>query len=214
MKETASFRQRLREVTKPAHERLHFHPGFAAAASGRISMCDYAHLLSRLFGYHSAFESAQQDAARRGVISASTGLRARSPLIAADLETLGFIWQRIRALPRCAAVRPPRSQAEWLGGLYVLEGSTLGGVQIARALQSLLPSPEGDGRRFFLGYGDRHGVMWRSLVDELEKISTDSRAASEALVSATKTFQEFEHWMEGWKPEFSPTTELAIDPAR
>jgi heme oxygenase len=196
LKEAPTLRARLRVVTKLAHERLHAHPGFAAAASGAISMEDYRLLLSRLFGYHRAFEIA----ARRGVRSEQTDIRARSDLIVRDLEALGLSRRAIGQLPLCDVVRAPRNQAERLGGLYVLEGSTLGGIQIARALQSLLPSANGDGRRFFLGYGDRHALMWRSFLDELESLAADPIAASDAANSALSTFDEFERWMSGWKP--------------
>ncbi len=200
MNQAPTLRERLRVVTKLAHERLHAHPGFAAAALGAISIEDYRLLLSRLFGYHRAFEVAHEIAARRGIGSERTEVRARSHLIVRDLEALGLSRRAIGQLPLCDVVRAPRNQAERLGGLYVLEGSTLGGIQIARALRSLLPGANGDGRRFFLGYGDRHAQMWRSFLDELESLAADPIAASDAANSALSNFEEFERWMSGWKP--------------
>ena len=65
-------RARLRLITASAHERIAPpHSGFAAAAAGTISLSDYRLLLSRLFGFHKAFEIVQTRGrylSRRGFI--------------------------------------------------------------------------------------------------------------------------------------------------
>ncbi len=128
---TPYVRTRLRLVTASAHERMHAQTGFAAAAAGTISLSDYRLLLSRLYGFHRAFETVLTDA--RFVFGKD---RARSHLIAADLESLALDASEISQLPLCRSLQAPANEAEQLGGLYVLEGSTLGGVHIARALQT------------------------------------------------------------------------------
>ena len=190
MKPSRELRARLREATAAAHERMHRHPGFGAAASGRISPAAYRHLLRRLYGFHRAFESAM-------ALGAPTrlGRRGRSSWLVEDLLALGVPERDIAALPLCRAIAVPGSEAQALGALYVLEGSTLGGVQIARALSALFESSEGAGRRFFLGYGAAHGAMWRAFLEALESYADDSAAADEAVAAAVATFDEFELWM-------------------
>jgi heme oxygenase len=204
---TADIRTRLRLVTAAAHERMHSHSGFAAAAAGRISLSDYRLLLSRLFGFHRAFETVRADSRYDDGISE----RARSHLIAADLQSLGLDASAILRLPLCNSLQAPANAAEQLGGLYVLEGSTLGGVQIARALQSIVPGVDGRGRRFFLGYGARHGAMWRAFVERLEGLATEPSAICYAERAAVKTFDEFEHWMSGWKALGSTSADVLFD---
>jgi heme oxygenase len=186
----SDIRTRLRAATSAPHERLHAHPGFAAAAAGVISLTDYRDLLSRLFGFHRAFELAH------GVEPA----RARSRLIAADLETLELDADEIAALPLCPSLPAPASDAEDLGARYVLEGSTLGGVQIARALRALFADEDGRGRRFFLGAGESHGAAWREYLQRLERATREPEAAEAATRAAVLTFARFELWMSDWKP--------------
>jgi len=198
-------RARLREATTAAHERLHRHPGFAAAAAGEIAIADYRLLLARLYGFHRAFEITQ--AAVRDPAKDAEG-RTRAWLIVEDLETLGVEREEIDRLPLCEALAPLDSEAETLGALYVLEGSTLGGIQIARALEPVLREYEGRGRRFYHGYGDRHGAMWRAFLARLEPLAARPSEAEAAVRSAIRTFESFELWMRGWRSAF-PALEKA-----
>lgn len=190
MKPPIELRARLREATAAAHERMHSHPGFGAAAAGHISRSAYRHLLQRLYGFHRAFERAMAAGAPTRL-----GPRGRSMWLVEDLRALGSAESEIAALPLCGEIAVPRSEAQALGALYVLEGSTLGGVQIARALSASMPAPDGAGRRFFLGYGAAHGAMWRAFVEALESYANDPEGARQATEAAIATFDEFELWM-------------------
>lgn len=91
--------------------------------------------------------------------------RRRAHLLAMDLLALG-----------CAtSPRPPwpvpsyRSPDEVLGGLYVLEGSTLGGAVIVRRLTRDLALTPQAGAAYFNAHGPQAGVMWnafRRLLDD------------------------------------------------
>ena len=97
------------------------------------------------------------------------------------------------------------SKGSLLGALYVLEGSTFGGIQIARALRGQIGDETGDGRRFLLGGGDQQGAMWSRFVERLEALSESPEQATKAIDAAVITFQEFEAWMAGWKAETGPS---------
>ena len=177
-------RWRLREATDAAHRRLHGHDGFAAAAKGDISPPDYIDLLTRLYGFHRPFErAAAADLAGAG----------RADMIVADLTALGA---GVDGLPMCADGMIATDEPSLLGALYVVEGSTLGGVPIARALGKHYAENQ---RRFFLGYGERQGAMWRALVARLETLAGDERAEDAAIASALATFARFEDWMRDWR---------------
>ena len=183
-----TMRWRLREATNEAHERLHGHDGFAAAASGAIAPADYADLLARLYGFHRAFELEAHAAGGSGLAG-----RGRADMLAADLAAFGV---DARALPLCGDLRIGGGAEAWLGALYVVEGSALGGAAIARALAAAYGEGE---RRFFLGYGERQGVMWRELTARLETLVRDEAAADAALASAVATFGRFAEWMRAWR---------------
>lgn len=187
-------RGRLRVATAEAHERMHGHPGFAAAASGEITPSAYRDLLTRLYGFQAPFEAAAERAPRELRDAIDMAARAKTTLIAADLAALGFAG-RLEDLPRCETLPEWGDEAEWLGALYVTEGSTLGGAQIAKAL-ARSPHPETrEARRFFLAYGEKRGQMWRSLLDRLETLADDEAADSRSRLAAATTFAAFEAWM-------------------
>jgi len=188
-------RWRLREATNAAHERLHGHDGFAAAATGEISRSDYVDLLARLYGFHRPFERAA-----RAVHAFDLAGRGRSGMIATDLAAFGVGAQ---GLPLCDDMRIDGGEPGLLGALYVVEGSALGGVPIARALERRYAQ---DQRRFFLGYGERQGAMWRELVARLETLAGAEAAQDAAITAAVGTFARFEEWMRGWRGAVGPVS--------
>ena len=201
MMATAGLRARLREATSDIHERLHGHPGLGAAASGVMARDDYRQLLSRLWGFHKAFEVALEAAVGSLRLDVDMAARARAPMLEEDLHWLGLSAGDIAALPCCDQVFRPRNAAEFFGALYVVEGSTLGGLHIARALSGLFGDAEGDGRRFFLGYGARHGAMWRGFLEQLDAFAGDEADELAAVAGAVRTFADFETWMASWRAE-------------
>jgi len=194
-------RTRLRQATAQIHERLHGHEGLGAAASGAMARDDYRLLLARLWGFHRAFEKTLDEAARSLALDMVTADRARAPMLEADLTTLGLDPREITQLPVCEHIFRPTDEASFMGALYVVEGSTLGGLHIARALSSLFDGPEGEGRTFFRGYGERHSLMWRGFLARLDAFAGDEACEASAIEGAVRTFADFEMWMDGWRRE-------------
>jgi heme oxygenase len=146
-------------------------------------------VLERLLGYHEAVEALLLAAPPLDGFGIDLAERRRSPLLQADLATLGV------ALP--AAARPAlpvlTGAGQALGWLYVAEGSTLGGRDLARRLDHLLP-PGHAGRRFLLGYGERHGAMWRDCCAALRKAGEAPETLAGMLAGALESFGAFEAW--------------------
>lgn len=186
-----ALREKLRAETAAIHARLHRHPGLSAAASGAIDRNSYRALLIRLYGFHRAFE------AHIGAFTPLEEGSTRSALLASDLEALGVASDEREAIPLCVALAPIFSSAEALGALYVVEGSTLGGAHIARALQSASTPPGGaKGYRFFSNDGVSRPA-WKELLARLEAIR-DPREERAAIAAAVSTFRAFEDWMKDW----------------
>jgi heme oxygenase (biliverdin-IX-beta and delta-forming) len=198
---SSSMRARLRAATTAAHERMHAHPGFAAAAAGTIEIADYRRLLGRVYGFHRPFEAAACEVAATSGFDFDVEGRARTPALLADLTALGLDPETIARLPLWTPSYSFASEGALLGALYVLEGSTLGGAQIARALEGIVGDEAADGRRFFLGHGDKRGSMWRDFLVRLESLSEDAKNSGEAIDAAVATFEGFEAWMTGWMVE-------------
>jgi heme oxygenase len=186
----------LREATREAHERIHRHDGFLAAAEGRLDARLYLDLLARLYGFYRPFESHFPSAPADMAQAIALSKRARTPDLRNDLVALGFLG-RLDRLPVCADLPVPDAEPDWLGALYVTEGAKLGGAQIARALaKSGFPC---DQFRFFAAHGKANSSMWISYLTRLDALGADPLSAEAAEASARAIFATFEIWMKDWR---------------
>lgn len=184
----AASREALRAATEAVHLRLHGIPAFHDLAEGRLTRAAYAALLNRKLGFHAALEARLAEAPSLAPFGIELAARCRTHLLRADLAWLG-----VPAEAEPAPLAPFATAAEALGGLYVAEGSTLGGRHLARALDALLP-PGLDGRRFLLGHGERHGEMWRACCAAIEACGTTPAGRADMIRGAEATFAAFEAW--------------------
>jgi len=181
---THSLRTALRLATLPAHTRLHNHPALGAVQNGTIDRATYRTLLSRLYGFHVPFEIA-------------AGIEPeRSRWLAADLQTLGLDEHAIAGLPQCGNIPRLETEPRRLGATYVVEGSTLGGRELAKRLDYLFGPGNIAGRRFFRGRAGDTGRAWRAFLDRLERPADSDSISTDIIAAAQETFTAFEHWVE------------------
>lgn len=114
--------------------------------------------------------------------------RRRTCLFAGDLETLGA-----QPSPASPQLPPVRGTDEALGRMYVLEGSTLGGVFIDRHLSGL-PELADVGLRAFSPYGSETGAMWASFRRATRARIADGGDAGTVLAAARTTFVDLAGW--------------------
>jgi heme oxygenase len=183
-----SARDALRTATDAAHQRLHAIPAFHALAEGRLDRAGYAALLRRKLGFHAALEARLAEVPALEAYGIALAARRRTHLLRADL-----VWLGAPSESPPAPLPPFAGPAEALGGLYVAEGSTLGGRQLAHALDALLP-PGADGRRFLLGHGEQHGAMWRACCAAIERCGATEDGRAGMTRGAEATFAAFEAW--------------------
>ncbi|MBG0811977.1 biliverdin-producing heme oxygenase [Methylosinus sp. H3A] len=194
-------RAALRSATHAAHQRLHGHPALAALAAGTIAPTQYLQLLARLYGFHLPFERALTEASLRHGVDLRIGARAH--LLARDLVDLGAMGEAIAILPMAEAPAL-RSPGEWLGALYVREGSTLGAMRLAAALDPLLGDGNPRGRRFLSG-GDAEG--WRQCCAALEAGAARG-LLPEIVEGARASFHALERWLAD--QNFTPTLPITM----
>lgn len=179
-------RQALRAATHEIHERLHQHPALAAVQDGAIDRVAYRRLLARLYGFHIGFERAARIKPERSV------------WLERDLAALGMNSERRAALPLCRGFPALALPEALLGALYVVEGSALGGVTLARGLEGLFGVGVLDGRRFFTGHQAETGRAWRAYLARLSATDWTAEQQATILSTATATFALFECWLGGW----------------
>lgn len=110
----------------------------------------------------------------------------------ADLVDLGHPPAALEYLADFGRAPSPATPEEAIGVLYVLEGSSLGGQVILRRLGPALGIGPLWAGRFFNGYGQATGAMWRTFVARLNAFGADPCAARVIEASALATFTAFE----------------------
>jgi heme oxygenase len=167
--------RQLRQATKQPHHVLDHHPLLAPLLRPDLSAVQYGNALAALHGV--------QRLAEQGILAfldEHPGLfdyqsRLKVWALDADLAALG------RAPMDVARNFPaPRSIGALVGVLYVIEGSTQGGMMIARLLKALpdtrLPTA------YFTVYGSTSAQKWQEFLQFADR--HDSREELEAAVSS------------------------------
>lgn len=168
---STSARFALRSETAEAHERLDalFSRFDLSARTG------YAAFLQAQAGAFLAVEAAL-DRAGAGELLYDWEKRRRSDALLGDLRDLAL-------LHRPATSPSFVTEAAILGGVYVLEGSRMGGAVLRRTVPSSLPTA-------FLSHGEPSA--WRRFVEVLDQRLTSPADLSQAALAAASVFQTFE----------------------
>ena len=191
----------LREATRPEHEATEaavdlMHP--------ELTRDSYVAVLQRFHGVVCAWDevaSAEAPAALADLVRQ----RMRCSSLEADLRFFNAplsqpvpreLVSQIRKLIGTAADGESQDRnSRFLGAMYVLEGSTLGGQYIAHTVESALNLQSGVGDAFFRGYGKDTMPRWREFQQVL---ATTPDSEAEAVIGAAKQmFAIFRVWMSG-----------------
>ena len=180
----------LRRETRPAHDAIE-----AAVDIERhlVSPDAYRALMTRYLGFHAAFEAARDGSAARAALDpALVPEVSRAGLIRQDLLALGMSPGEVDRLPRPRLSRLDSLPA-LLGAVYVIEGSSLGGVVLAKMVETRLGIGEG-GAAFLAGDGRDTARRWRAAVAALDA-SVPPAAADEVVASARATYARMQDWL-------------------
>ena len=150
-----------------------------------------AQVLDAMHGFWRAAEAGLDDWAARCPVDAERvdwSRRRRTSLFASDLRELGA-----PASDAAPLLPPVAGTDEALGRMYVLEGSTLGGVFIDRHLAAL-PELAGATVRSFSPYGSETGAMWAAFRRTTRARVSAGGDATAMLASARTTFGGLAGW--------------------
>lgn len=180
--------ERLKIETRPAHDRIEAAIDLERRIGSREA---YRSLLARFYGFHVAWEAAAEAAAPD---PHSFRLRCKAERLARDLRALGMSAHEIARLPRCHPMMPLPAPAAVLGSMYVVEGSTLGGMVIARDVERRLGLTAETGCAYFRSYGRDTAMMWKSFGAML--MAASSPEVDDLIVaSAGRTFDVMHDWL-------------------
>ena len=179
---------RLRTGTAEEHEDVERTLDLMSPALGSTRLAD---VLGRMHGFWLAAEAGLDRWAAATPADAEAvdwPRRRRAALFAADLRALGA--EPARKGPELAAVTDTDRA---LGRLYVLEGSTLGGMFIDRHLASL-PRLADVRVRAFSPYGSETGAMWAAFRRVTRERVSAGGDADAMVDSGRETFRALADW--------------------
>lgn len=174
---------RLKIDTRPRHQQTETVLYADKLMAGTLTHNEYVQLLIIHYRFHQALETAIANQARF-FADYEADARRKTPWLVTDLQ------QAEVNLPAPA----PGLFTDWttyqlLGALYVAEGSTLGGRVIAGALRRT-PGLGGLTSRFFGGYGEQTGPLWKLFGAWL--IQRADNHDEEIVEAANRTFGHFQ----------------------
>jgi len=160
----------------------------SAIPDGILSLADYASCLGRFYAVFAPVEDGLAAFDEWPEWGINLSAQRRTPELRADLLALGF---DNAALPRL--VMPPMADfATAVGGLYVLEGSSLGGKVILRSLEARLGARLAGAVAFFGGAGRQDALSWPAFKARLDAFGEGRPAAqARAVAGAMAVFRQF-----------------------
>ena len=173
----------LRETTGPSHTALEQRLPFFADT---FDLAAYRRLIEAYYGFHAPLEAllaGHQEPERNKV-----------PALTRDLLALSLSPAQIDHLPLCHALPPVDDTASALGVMYVLEGSTLGGQVLRRAMAERLGIDAESGGAYLDVYGSATGRNWRTFLERLAQAPAEFEAKT--VNSAVATFERFAEWLD------------------
>jgi heme oxygenase len=126
-------------------------------------------------------------------------LRARAALLERDLVALGTPPREMPLLPRCTVLPRLSCPEHFAGCLYVLEGASLGGQIVARAVDERLGVAGDRGAAFFVGDGAATPERWKRVLtwlDHFARAGARAEQAEEIVASASETFNALSSWVQ------------------
>ena len=181
---TSAFLDTLRQTTDPAHKRLEALPISMSLVSPDITLDIYRlylELMSRVIYdvEHSLFTEMAE-------LIPDIDARRKSLMIADDLQLLDS--RNVHDELPLQAAGFKYTPAFAMGIMYVIEGSTLGGRVIVKNIKKTLALDEVRGAKYFSGYGDGTGHMWRAFLERLTTFEAETKSGEEIIAGAEFAF--------------------------
>lgn len=179
-----AMRNELRSATRELHARLDRHPVLSPLVRPNLSSELYALALNALYVINQPVEQRLAEFVMDQRLPLDFQSYERMPDLAADLQALGWpVPEPIWLGPRLASI------GDFVGNMYVLTGSALGGQLIFRQVQVSLPAAATVGGRYFAGYGPSTAERWQGFL-EFAASSCQRADLEDACRAARRLFQD------------------------
>lgn len=188
-----SVRKVLRQATHPHHIRLHNHPILVDLTQPELSLTKYRKILRAYSHFYAAVEGKISVYLTQHPCTFPYGERYKLPWLKEDLAFFhDDMAEPVQGMSQTFSLPEIETAGQFIGVLYTIEGSTLGGQAISRSLAKHHGLTSLKGARFFNGYGENTSPMWENFLCFTESISDNDVECGSAVKSACDTFQAFE----------------------
>lgn len=178
--------EKIKYATTTDHHNAEKHSYGREIMSRTLTKSQYAQLLVANYSYIAPWEQQWNNIDGIDVSTLTLSDREKTSLLEQDLNSLGIDPTTIPL----ASIEVPTTYAQFMGRMYVIEGSTLGGAVIEKQLK-LNPNLEGSSFHFYGGYGPNLMPFWKSFLAELNSVESEE-AHTEAILWAKKCFNDME----------------------
>ncbi len=180
----------VKKKTKSAHAATEV--AMMPMLKGAQTLEDYASILQLFYGFFAPLEEKLHQHITTDILPDIKERRSAGRILH-DLKAIhsSDILQKTNNLPTI------NNFVQALGALYVLEGSTLGGMIIAKMLKSKNGLHiTNEQLTFFNGYGEKTMAMWNSFKQTLNDTITTEAEIQEVVTTANQTFEKLKLWIE------------------
>jgi heme oxygenase len=171
--------ERLKTETRVKHDDLENSLDFMRED---MTLEDYLEMLQRFYGYYFVFEGTLK------TLDLPFPYHEKVPALVDDMNALGMTDEEIRSLPLFTNQPSLETTNRILGSIYVIEGSTLGGMVLQKHFAKKFGLEAGAGLSFFSGYGAQTMPHWMEFKKKVLEHYDESNA-DEVLDNAKKTFE-------------------------
>lgn len=183
----------LRAATRPAHDAIEQRLDLVGHP---ISADRYVAILRAFLGFYEPFERRLADFPEWSRFEFDLAGRRKTDWIRDDLRALGLGDGEIAAAERCSDLPELPVFACAVGGLYVVEGATLGGQIIERHVQNCLNFNRHKGCRFFSSYGTRVASRWKQTCQFVRDYTASAGVEMLIVRGACHTFESLDRWFD------------------
>jgi heme oxygenase len=156
--------------------------------SGQLTLADYKQIIRMNYEMNKAFEAQWNEITFELPNSLMIDQRSKMEALSRDMELLDL------EKTETSLSFPADSYPQFIGSLYVFEGSTLGGAVILKQLVKNENLKQIEEFNFYNCYGDKIGMLWKLFLDHLTAI-TDENEVNECIAAANTTFSVLKDYM-------------------
>lgn len=180
------FIQNLRAATADSHKQLELNNLSLALLSDNVTEDIYSSYLSQLYSFVNGFEEIIYPLLPHHFLNIYQ--RKKAHLIDEDLKIYDITKKKFTIIEKSFFIKTYPDIYSAAGALYVLEGSTLGGLIIVKHLQKKL-APGFIKSAYFSAYQHKTGSMWKEFLQQLSSVPTSDFEEQQIIAGAIKTFQ-------------------------